>query len=268
MIELLVVIAILAILAGLLLPALARARVKAYALVCMNHTRQLMLANLMYQDDNQGKFPGAYHGGFLPDPNAPDRPWVSGWLDWTTSSDNTNTVLLLDPRYAVLAPYFARTKNLYRCPADRYVSPVQKARGWHERVRSISGNVLVGEGNAETGPVGHLYAHPTRASELTLPGPSLTWVYADEFPSSISDAAFFPPNSSTHFVDVPATHHGGAGGFAFADGHSEIHQWVGPTLKHLKIVPGTYTNNVGTRPGDPDLAWLAFHCPRKTTQSY
>jgi prepilin-type N-terminal cleavage/methylation domain-containing protein/prepilin-type processing-associated H-X9-DG protein len=267
LIELLVVIAIIAILAGMLLPALGKAKTKAQGILCMNNTKQVMLANHMYQGDNQDRLPMAYHGGFVPGPNAKEKPWVTGWLDWTLSSDNTNLQYLLEPRYAILASYFGNTKNVYKCPADKYLSPVQRARGWKERVRSISGDIYVGEGNAESGPIGPIYAHPVRASDLVIPGPTLTWVYVDEHPDSINDAGCFPPQSDTEIPDAPANYHNGACGFAFADGHSEVHKWL-TVIKRQKITASTELPHLFAPPRDPDLYWYSYRTPRKTEECY
>jgi len=284
LIELLVVIAIIAILAALLLPALTKAKEKAQGIYCMNNTKQLMLANHMYQADNGDRFPMAFHGGYQPQPNGP-HPWVTGWLDWSTAYDNINTRYLLDPQYAVLADYFGKAKNIYKCPADIYVSPAQRALRWTARCRSVSGNIYVGEGNAWSSGVGPppyspggpnnltIYKGAKKATDLTIPGPAQTWVYMDEHPDSINDAGAFAPNTPSNIPDAPATYHNGAAGFAFADGHSEIHKWKGPTMTKARISGGlrgvsfVAQNNFSTVVGDPDLRWYSYVTPRKTDRT-
>ncbi len=285
LIELLVVIAIIAILAGMLLPALSKAKEKAKGILCMNNTKQLMLACHLYLTDSGDKFPQNAHSGAKA-----TVTWATGWLTWGNEADNFRVDYLIDPRYSKLGPYFAKAKNIFKCPSDKYITTGQinhfnrnKGRaGWTdkaERTRSISSNIRIGDNsNHQNGslPGGGRIAWNTWAfpdytpkmSGLTDPGPSQTWVYMDEHPDSINDVGNFTYEPKGNWVDVPATYHNGAAGIAFADGHSEIHKWTASLASAPHVITPVGSGNLNRIRGyckkDADALWWALRTQRKS----
>jgi prepilin-type N-terminal cleavage/methylation domain-containing protein len=126
LIELLVVIAIIAILAGMLLPALAKAKGKGQEAVCRGNLKQLGLAFAMYLMDHNDTFPGVASKGAY-------QPMVEDWIFWNlTRAVNDPSVpsgYFTNPQNSAVAKYIGSfTTNLFRCPADRDV--LDRALQW------------------------------------------------------------------------------------------------------------------------------------------
>ena len=155
-----------------------------------------------------------------------------------------------------------------KCPAAHNLRQAQRSKGWKERVRSVSGNIGIGAGNAETGPWDSIYKHIKKTSDFIVPGPGETWVYLDEHPDSINDAGFFNPHQ-TSWVDQPANYHNAAAGVAFADGHSEIHKWKG-SLATARAQKVKLNNSIDApaKMGDPDIVWMAYRGGRVNEKTW
>lgn len=260
LIELLVVIALIAILAALLLPTLNRARARAQGYQSVNNTRQLLLAWILYSDDHNGRL--AYNLGGPAGGKDPARKtnanWVNNNLTWELDSDNTNALTLTE---ASLGSYASKVTSIYRCPADRVLSDVQKKAGWAERVRSYSMNAMVGDAG-ELSAEGYNENNPKYVQFFRLadiPFPADIFIFVEEHPDSINDGYFLNKFYANHWIDLPSSDHDGAAPFAFADGHAQIRRWLDASTKQPQL-PDAVEFPVSVYPGEStDLNWVMQH---------
>ena len=185
LLELLVVVAIIGVLAGLLLPALSRAREAARSVQCLGQMRQIAMALRLYADDHGDEFPRSQHSAF-----------AHGQLPWGRA--------LATGLGATAAAWTNLFQGVYHCPGDRRVTP------W-----SYGLNVYF-----ELGPDDDYSGKPETWRRLTLvPRPSGTVLYSESSSTADHLMAHFWTRADDA-SEVAGLRHGRRSNYLFVDGHA------------------------------------------------
>jgi prepilin-type N-terminal cleavage/methylation domain-containing protein/prepilin-type processing-associated H-X9-DG protein len=250
LIELLVVIAIIAILAAMLLPALAKAKAKAYTTQCLSNMKQLQLCYQMYNGDDNDALPLNLTSGGTSTATNQDC-WIGGNALIDTTTLNIQQGKLYD---------YNKSVKIYACPANTKTITVTTftpggppLNSQVPQTRTCSIDYALGGGTppgASLTRSGITFGSYAKGSQVRHPTTKI--VFVDEGENSVGDGCFgLNPAGSypalNNWWNVPGSRHNKGCTFTFFDGHAEYYKWHGSAVITDDITPNTSSGN----PADP-----------------
>ena len=221
LVELLVVIAIIALLAGMLLPALSKAKEKGRGIACLNNVRQLQNAWLMYTDDHNDVMPLTQL--------SKTEPWRAQPGSWVLGNAALDAALT-NIRSGTLFPYLPSV-HAFRCPSDqRLTEPTDGKQFPVNRSYTVSAALNAKDGYIVTNPPSP-FLHIEKLSSAPAPSPSELWVFTEPSPLTARSGdpvfTFFITQSLPHerWGDMPTDRHAQGCNLSFADGHAQYRPW-------------------------------------------